>query len=37
MAVVTVPDGIAPGVYSAMVYAGTDEVPLGVLTVEIQP
>jgi hypothetical protein len=32
---VTVPDGQAPGVYSGLVHAKREDVPLGVLTIEI--
>lgn len=35
LAEVTLPDGLAAGVYSALVYARNDEVPLGVLAIEI--
>ena len=37
VAEVTLPDGLAAGVYSGLVYALNDEVPLGVLAVEILP
>lgn len=37
IATVSVPSGQGPGVYSGLVYAGPQETPLGVLTVEIQP
>ena len=37
IATVAVPTGQPPGVYAGLVYAGTQEVPLGVLTVEIEP
>ena len=36
VAVVTLPKGQAPGVYSGLVHAGRDDVPLGVLTIEIR-
>ena len=35
VAVVTLPDGQAPGVYSGLVHAKREDVPLGVLTIEI--
>ncbi|HEY2751000.1 hypothetical protein [Phenylobacterium sp.] len=35
VAVVTLPDGQAPGVYSGVVHAKHEDVPLGVLTIEI--
>ena len=35
VAVVTIPKGQAPGVYSGLVHAKGDDVPLGVLTIEI--
>jgi hypothetical protein len=35
IAVVSIPDAQAPGVYSGLVYAGQEPLPLGVLTVEI--
>ncbi|HEY2356740.1 MAG TPA: hypothetical protein VGH86_04765 [Phenylobacterium sp.] len=35
VAVVTVPDGQEPGVYSGLVHAKREDVPLGVLTIEI--
>ena len=35
IATVPLPKGQAPGVYSGLIHAGDDEIPLGVLTVEI--
>lgn len=35
VAVVTIPDGQSPGVYSGLVYAEGEGVPLGVLTIEV--
>jgi hypothetical protein len=35
VAVVTIPDGQAPGVYSGLVFAKGQDAPLGVLTVEV--
>ena len=35
VATVTLPDGQKPGVYSGLVHAGEEEIPLGVLTIEI--
>jgi hypothetical protein len=35
VAVVTLPDAVAAGVYSGLVYAPQDDVPLGVLAIEI--
>lgn len=37
VAEVTLPDSLAAGVYSGLVYARNDDVPLGVLAVEILP
>jgi hypothetical protein len=34
---VTLPDGLAAGVLSGLVYALNDEVPLGVLAIEVLP
>ncbi len=35
VATVALPDGQKPGVYSGLVHAGEEEIPLGVLTIEI--